>query len=1154
MDKPLFTLIDMSISGGILILAAIAVRALFRKGPKWIPLVLWALVGARLILPFFPESGLSVIPRMGEVFAQPETIVALPDTAAAPSEPVSTLPEVFPTAYAAKPTAEAHPLDTARPTEAAADTEVPASTPAPSMAASPTASAAAVLPAQTLAPYSTAEPSDRPAAGFAARTDGGFPWTTAAFAIWLGGAAVMLLYAAAAWLRLKKRLRTAVRRSDGVYCTEQIEIPFLFGLVRPGVYLPFGVEGEDYDNIMMHEKAHVARADHVKKLIGFLILSLHWFNPLCWLAFALFSRDLELACDERVIMGMSSEKRASYSRTVLAFSTRRRGISACRLSFGEADAAARIKAVAEYKRPRPIVTAAALCAIVLAASLSLFCTGSDTPQPTQEAVTPTEEPTAAPAATDAPAPTADPSAPKTEFGVPIRDGEDPARFPRTEDYGVLPDEYRNIVAGNVFNGATAYRDSLVKYYRVYGTWEWGFERYDFSGNTTAKCRIKLSMDSAPRGVYPTSDGGLLVTWGKMQSEEDLRKAKAVKFSKAGSVQWEYIIPDGIADTADYCFEFDGAYYLFGNYPAADPEDATEDELGLNWDIYMLKLGKNGEPIKERRFGGSRYDYLYGVYLTDKGFMLDLRSRSWDGDFEGFQEEGRQFEGRAEVNGDLDVTSLIQKQFDYRKYEGYIDGKPVFGTDRDAVIDLGDHYLSVSKNVTGIYPEQSFLLSSMRYYVETVYTDRAKDGTLLWRRAIDCTPDYGIIGSEHLPSQIYFTSAGIEQAVRDRIPGIGEDEGIETSAAAQIENICLGGADLTDLSDLVYLSGLKSLSICDAENVDLSTLPTLPELTELTVTGCGIEDVSFVLGFPAIERLILADNRITDLVPLTALDKLVLLDVSNNRVSDVMPIAGISSLTDADISWNPVSEESLKALKDQLLKRAIVSSSLAKAVTLVNYTEDRSVMACWPMDLDGDGKDEYFYARLDWMVGDIASYVWLENGEGNRLGDMLLCGRGSVAFGTYAIVETPEFGACILRIAPEYENQNYGYELYDLKDGRLTCVLTRVYSESFYSYDDEGENKYDPAEAAEYEARLNKLLKSGHILVTTDRWGVMKGELYRMDTDAPVEVDPAETLGVVCTVGSAGPGMKAMRDKYSRNLLFVDGKLGYNLKVRPYTGE
>ena len=278
--------LNMSIAAGWLILAVIALRLLLRRAPKRFRLLLWAVVGLRLALPWSIESALSLIPSAQTL---PEGIML--ERAPVLDTGISALNGAINPGFTA------------------------AFTPELGVSANPL---------QVLLPI--------------------------AAAFWMLGAAAMLLWALVSWLRLRKRVREAVRLEENVYECE-IASPFVLGLFRPRIYLPFSLENGERELVLAHERAHITAGDHIIKPLGWLLLAAHWYNPLVWLAYALFCRDIELACDERVVRGLSLSDMADYSQALLDLSRPRGGVRACPLAFGESSVKGRVKSVLSYKKP-----------------------------------------------------------------------------------------------------------------------------------------------------------------------------------------------------------------------------------------------------------------------------------------------------------------------------------------------------------------------------------------------------------------------------------------------------------------------------------------------------------------------------------------------------------------------------------------------------------------------------------------------------------------------------------------------------------------------------------------------------------------------------------------------------------------------------------
>lgn len=302
MAELFLTVLNRSISASWLVLIVVALRFLLKKVPKWVNVLLWGLVAVRLICPFTLESTLSLIPSAQTV--SPEIMLS---PSPAIDSGIGAVDQVV------------NPVITE------------SFTPAPLASANPL---------QILIP--------------------------AAALVWCAGILLMGLYTLASYWRLRYRVRTAIRMKDNIYRSERISSPFVLGLFRPRIYLPSHMAELDMYHVIAHERTHIRRRDHWWKPLGFLLLAIYWFNPLMWLAYILLCRDIELACDEKVVKAMNSSQRADYSQALLNCSVDRRSIAACPLAFGEVGVKERVKNVLHYKKPAFWAVAAALltCLVV----------------------------------------------------------------------------------------------------------------------------------------------------------------------------------------------------------------------------------------------------------------------------------------------------------------------------------------------------------------------------------------------------------------------------------------------------------------------------------------------------------------------------------------------------------------------------------------------------------------------------------------------------------------------------------------------------------------------------------------------------------------------------------------------------------------------
>lgn len=313
MDDVFLKLVNLSISASWLILAVLVLRVVLKKAPKWVMPLLWGVVALRLVCLFSIESALSLIPSA-------ETI---------PSEIVTETRE--PVLY------EQATLD---------------------IVTNPTLPSAAEVPVGVSRQQAQVD-------------------FNIYSVLWLAGMAALLVHALVGAGKLKKKLATAILLRDNIYESEFVDSPFVFGVVKPNIYLPMHMDEGTAAYVIAHERAHLARRDHWWKVLGYLVLALHWFNPLVWVAYILFCRDIELACDEKVVKGLDGAARADYSQALLSCAAPKRAVAACPLAFGEGNIKTRVKSALHYKKPAFWVAAAAVLAVVIVAVCFLTNPRSD---------------------------------------------------------------------------------------------------------------------------------------------------------------------------------------------------------------------------------------------------------------------------------------------------------------------------------------------------------------------------------------------------------------------------------------------------------------------------------------------------------------------------------------------------------------------------------------------------------------------------------------------------------------------------------------------------------------------------------------------------------------------------------------------------------
>lgn len=312
-------LLELSLTGSLFALAVMLVRLVFRKAPRWIFCVLWGVVALRLILPVSIESNFSIVPEpiangqlianvgeryVGNIDVHYESNAGFHNAVEAGRQPIYSNDGYY-----------------------------------------------VVTEQGTL---------DAPA------TIGNTVFPVLSW-IWVAGMAVMLAYLVISYLVLRRKMAEATLLRDNIWQSEQVDSPFVLGIIKPRIYLPYTIAGSDMANVIAHEQAHIRRKDHWWKPIGFLLLAVYWFNPVMWVAYVLLCRDIEAACDEKVIKHMEKDEMRAYSAALLHCSVHRHRIAACPLAFGEVSVKERIKRVMNYKRPAFwIVIIALICAVLTA--------------------------------------------------------------------------------------------------------------------------------------------------------------------------------------------------------------------------------------------------------------------------------------------------------------------------------------------------------------------------------------------------------------------------------------------------------------------------------------------------------------------------------------------------------------------------------------------------------------------------------------------------------------------------------------------------------------------------------------------------------------------------------------------------------------------
>ena len=302
MSELFLKIVNMSISASWVVVAVLALRFCLKKAPKWVNVLLWGIVAARMVFPFSIESVLSLIPS-AETISPTIMMEQSPSVQTGVPALNHVINPVISSSFTPAPGASANPLQI---------------------------------------------------------------WIPVLAGIWLFGIVALFLYSAVSYCRLRRKVCEAVILRDNIYQSENVCSPFVLGIIRPKIYLPYHMDSREVGHVIAHEQTHIRRKDHWWKPLGFLLLTIHWFNPLMWLSYVLLCRDIELACDEKVIGKMGNAQRADYTQALVACSVNRRVIAACPLAFGEVGVKERVKSVMNYKKPAfwIVLASVIVCAVI----------------------------------------------------------------------------------------------------------------------------------------------------------------------------------------------------------------------------------------------------------------------------------------------------------------------------------------------------------------------------------------------------------------------------------------------------------------------------------------------------------------------------------------------------------------------------------------------------------------------------------------------------------------------------------------------------------------------------------------------------------------------------------------------------------------------
>ncbi len=352
MSKLFLDVLNLSIAASWLIAAVLLLRLLiFKKAPKWVSCLLWAVVGVRLIIPFSFESTISLVPSV-QTFNTEAVYSEISQSPVTPEEtPVLDV------------NAQDKPItDTSIKNPVSPENTVPEKKPNYIQSGIDVIdSNANTYIKETVTNTSNNTETVNPIRTFA----------DTASIVWICGVSAMLVYAVVQYILLRRRVSAFIAEGSDIRRSEYVGSPFILGLFRPRIYLPFGLSEESEEYIISHERAHLKRGDHLIKPFGYAILSVYWFNPLVWIAYIMLCKDIECACDEKVVKDMDADMRKIYALALVECGVKRSLITACPVAFGEIGLKERVKNTLNYKKPVLWIIIAAIIIVSIVAVMFL---------------------------------------------------------------------------------------------------------------------------------------------------------------------------------------------------------------------------------------------------------------------------------------------------------------------------------------------------------------------------------------------------------------------------------------------------------------------------------------------------------------------------------------------------------------------------------------------------------------------------------------------------------------------------------------------------------------------------------------------------------------------------------------------------------------
>ncbi len=547
--------------------------------------------------------------------------------------------------------------------------------------------------------------------------------------LWPVGMVVMALHALISYFRLKRKVSASLAVGNGVFICDYIDTPFILGVIKPKIYLPSAMEPDSAAHVLAHERAHIARKDHWWKPFGYLLLTVYWFNPVLWLAYILLCRDIELACDEKVIREMDVPQKKAYSEALLNCSVSRRHIAACPLAFGEVGVKERVKTVLNYKKPAFWIVLAALLALIVTAVCFLTDPISETEVGPDGAL---QDPyelnwiywiqhmglehtgTVEYAENgvnrkvivtyDGISYTISDEKGKRQYGYCVKD-QAPSENNEVVEYFFLTDDpemtaERYLTGKNLLPTEVLYVDRKIFTAAVsYGKVPEGMKEilsqeqsawlawycpesmfgitYRLSVSSVREAYMVNRYDyqgnflcefkiiGIPQTILELEDGGFAVF---AASEADGLYDFAC-YDETGNLRWKYSTEEGGSIYVPHLHQKNGYIYCFGT---VTPENQSSD-------IFIWQIEQDGKLVRKIKIGGSDFDDIYRVLETENGFEILGSTQSGDGDLP-FSVDGYGVGFRLEISPELEILSKVKSQDKSWPQVGYHNGQPVFSDD------------------------------------------------------------------------------------------------------------------------------------------------------------------------------------------------------------------------------------------------------------------------------------------------------------------------------------------------------------------------------------------------------------------------------------------------------------------------------------------